>query len=185
MHNRRRERHRRCVVPECRRHALLGRAAQAAVHRLAGDITVALAPVGDAPGPLQAWGPDQSALVAAGDAKRRAAQVFRERLLHGDYGAILDTPVARLAEQAAMRRGLADELGALRLLLVRLLGAALAADDPARLAQAAAQVANAATRAARAHDALVGGQDQFVLDHLLRQLGDGSPGRRPRPPTQT
>ena len=191
---RRRERHRRCIVPDCRRHALpgravchdhrrspAGRAAQAAVHRLAGDLTAALAPAGDDPASPQPWAPGPLSPLVEADARRRATEVFRERLQHGDYAAILNTPVARLAEHAAMRCGLADEIGALRLLLVRLLGAALAADDPARLARAAAQVANAATRAARAHDALAGDPAPVVLDLPPRRLGDGSPARRQPP----
>ena len=83
----------------------------------------------------------------------------------------MDVPLARAVAQAADRQGLAAELGALRVLLARLLTEALNADDPTRLATAASQLANAAARVARPHHALVPPPDP-LQDALMQALTD-------------
>jgi hypothetical protein len=90
----------------------------------------------------------------AGDEEReRNREEFRRRLAHGDYRRLLDDDLQAVIAQAAAERGLAGEIGALRVVLARLL---LEEDDLTKLVAGVARLASAATQAARAQRAIAG-----------------------------
>lgn len=101
---------------------------------------------------------------------------FRERLKHGEYAALLDEKMSRVIAQAASamtEQGLADEIGALRVVLVRLLEEE---DDVSKLAASVARVASVAVQAARAQRAINGDAAQGLtsaLTQILVELDEG------------
>ena len=84
---------------------------------------------------------------------RWAMAEFRRRLEAGDYRGLYDRRLSEVIAQAAAERSLADEIGALRYVLARLLAEE---EDPAKLAASVARVAGVAVQAARAQRAVTG-----------------------------
>lgn len=99
--------------------------------------------------------------------RARRAQRFRERLEAGNYRALFDDYLARVIAQAAAERGVLEEIGALRLVLARLL---VEEDDLTKLAANVARVASVAVQAARAQRAIAGEVAQSLTEALTRIL---------------
>lgn len=98
------------------------------------------------------------------------AEEFRRRLAGGDYRALYGEALEAVLAQAAAGRDLADEIGALRVALARLL---VEERDPTRLATAVARVAGVAVQAARTRRALGaegGAADGAALTAMLSDL---------------
>lgn len=90
----------------------------------------------------------------AEDEERQQPQdMFRRRLATGEYRRLLDEELQAVIAQAAAERGLADEIGALRVVLARLL---LEEDDLTKLVAGVARLVSATTQAARAQRAIAG-----------------------------
>lgn len=101
---------------------------------------------------------------------------FRERLEQGEYTALFDDHLSKVLHQAATavsERGLIDEIGALRLVLARLL---MEEDDLTKLASNVTRVASVAVQAARAQRAISGDVAQGLtsaLTQILTELDEG------------
>ncbi len=93
------------------------------------------------------------ALGAGDEERQRSRDAFRSRLASGDYQRLLDDDLHAVIAQAAAERGLAGEIGALRVVLARLL---LEEDDLTKLVAGAARLVSATTQAARAQRAIAG-----------------------------
>ncbi len=107
------------------------------------------------------------ASTAARRERERRAKRFRERLEEGNYRALFDASLARVIAEAAAERGLVEEIGALRLVLARLL---VEEDDLSKLAANVARVASVAVQAARAQRAMSGEVAQGLTEALTRIL---------------
>lgn len=101
---------------------------------------------------------------------------FRERLKQGEYAALFDDHLSKVMGQAATavaERGLVDEIGALRLVLARLL---MEEDDLSKLAANVTRVASVAVQAACAQRAISGDVAQGLtsaLTQILTELDEG------------
>jgi hypothetical protein len=102
-------------------------------------------------------GPSRSALAA-----------FRERLAAGDYDAVLGPGLRGALRGAAADASLEAEIGALRLVLARLLQEE---GDPSRLASGVARVAGVSVQAARLRQSADADVDE-VRATLLKVLAD-------------
>ncbi len=104
-----------------------------------------------------------------------AAERFRRRLERGDYRALLDEGVREVMAQGAAERGIAEEMGAIRFAMMRLLAEE---EDPVRLSLGVSRLANASARLARVGREFE--QDEGLLteaiSQILREL-DGEDGR--------
>jgi hypothetical protein len=96
---------------------------------------------------------DELGEAARGEPEDAAAREFRRRLATGEYRALFGAALTEAIEQAAAERGLADEIGILRVVLARLL---VEERDPAQLAVSVSKVAAVAIQAARAQRAING-----------------------------
>ena len=120
--------------------------------------------------------------------RRRVASDFGRRLARGDYGGLFDGRLREVMAQAAAERGLAEEIGALRVVLARLL--ATEGEDPRRVAHAVARVAGTTVRAVGAQRALEGEAGDGLAAALMQTLAEldaergggeaGQGGRRTR-----
>ena len=100
------------------------------------------------------------------------AELFRERVRAGDYRALLEPALWGVIATASADRGLANEIGSLRVVLARLLAEE---GDPGRLAQNAARVAAVLVQATRAQHALSGDMADGLAEaftHILAEFGD-------------
>jgi len=91
-----------------------------------------------------------------------AADAFRRALATGDLAALSGTPINRLIQEAAAdvgRRGVVDELGALRIVLTRLVNEQ---DDLDRLTANVTRVASVALHAARTQRLIGEGATELV-----------------------
>ena len=117
----------------------------------------------------------ESALEDRGPPQRdpdELAERFRERLRGGDYRALLEPALWEAIASAGAERGLANEIGALRVVLARLLAEE---SDPGRLAQNAARVTAVLVQATRAQHALTGEMADGLAEavtHILAEFGD-------------
>lgn len=80
---------------------------------------------------------------------------FQRRLASGDYRTLFGEALSVAIQRAAEERGLADEIGILRVVLARLL---VEERDPAQLAASVSRVAGVAIQAARAQRTIDGEQ---------------------------
>ncbi len=99
--------------------------------------------------------------------RARRARRFRERLEGGNYRALFDDYLATVIAQAAAEQGVREEIGALRLVLARLL---VEEEDLSKLAANVARVASVAVQAARAQRAITGEVAQTLTEALTRIL---------------
>lgn len=106
---------------------------------------------------------------AGAPTERPAVEEFRRRLADRDYRGLYGAALAAVLDQAAAERGLADEIGALRVTLARLL---VEEQDPTRLATAVARVAGVAVQAARAQRTLAGEQAEGLTAALAQVLAE-------------
>lgn len=126
--------------------------------------------------------------AVAGD---RDDSAFQHALQSGDFAALHATPINRLIQEAAAdigRRGVVDELGALRIVLTRLVNEQ---DDLDRLTANVTRVASVALHAARTQrligesaSELIGGALGLIIDEIQRDhdrhgaIDPGDPGER-------
>jgi hypothetical protein len=93
------------------------------------------------------------------------AEGFRRRLERGDYRALLDERLREVMAQAAEQRGLAEEVGALRFAMARLLAEE---EDPGALALGISRLATASARLARTQREL--NQEPELLTDAISQI---------------
>ncbi len=147
---------RQCAVPGCgrlvrrgravcREHARTpeGQAISRAVRRLAQDLAVASGPWGNA-GEVSVW---------------------EERLALGRYRALLEARLREVLAEAGAARDLGEELGALRLVLLRVL---LEEEDVDKLARNVSRVASAAARVRRVQEMVGEGPDGELVRFVER-----------------
>ena len=104
---------------------------------------------------------------AAGRLGKAAA--FRERLEAGDYRELFGGRLGEVMAQAAEEAGVADELGALRIVLARLMEEE---DDLVVLAGLVARVASVSIQAARLQRAISGQLAESLTDAVTTILAD-------------
>ena len=101
---------------------------------------------------------------------------FRERLERGEYAALFDDDMRKViteAAQAMSEHGLTEEIGALRVVLSRLVNEE---QDLSKLASNVTRVASVAVQAARAQRAISGDVAQGLtsaLTQILTELDEG------------
>lgn len=101
---------------------------------------------------------------------------FQERLEARSYTALYDDPIANVMHQAATmvaEQGLLDELGALRIVLARLV---MEEQDLSRLAANVTRVAHVAVQAARAQRVISGAAAEGLTNALTQVLIEVNPG---------
>ena len=146
----------RALCPDHERGAY-GREVEAAVGRLARRVEAAFA--------------ERAGAAEQGEGGRgRVAVDFGMRLERGDYGRLFDGRLREVMAQAAAERGLAEEIGALRVVLARLL--TTEGEDPLRVAHAVARVAGTTVRAVGAQRALEGEAGDELTRELMRTLAE-------------
>jgi hypothetical protein len=101
--------------------------------------------------------------------ENEGAAEFRRRLDDGDYGRLFDAKLKEVIGQAAAERGLADEIGALRVVLARLL---LEEEDLSRLVSGVARLASVTVQATRAQRAIVGDQADGLTEAIAQILAE-------------
>ena len=104
-----------------------------------------------------------------------SAAAFRARLESGDYRALLGRRLGEVMAEAAGEAGVADELGALRIVMARLL---TEEDDLMVLAPLIARIASVSIQAARAQRAISGQLADSLTEALTAVLTnlEGSEG---------
>lgn len=139
---------RRCAAAGCGRFVPAGES-RCGRHRAAGAADAMATMTRSATGDED----EAAATEDAGEERRRAAAAFARRLAQGDYRALFDPRLSEVLAQAAAERSLADEIGALRFVLARLLAEE---QDLTKLATHVASVTRASIQAARAQRAISG-----------------------------
>jgi hypothetical protein len=107
--------------------------------------------------------------------RRKAAAAFRARLESGDYRELFGGRLGEVMAQAGEEAGVADELGALRVVMARLMEEE---DDLVVLAGLVARVASVSIQAARIQRAINGQLAESLTDAVTTILADldGSEG---------
>jgi hypothetical protein len=108
-------------------------------------------------------------MEAGEEAPAAAVAEFRRRLDEGDYRRLFDEKLKEVIAQAAVERGLADEIGALRVVLARLL---LEEDDLSKLVTGVARLASVTVQAARAQRAIVGEAADGLTEAIAQILAE-------------
>ena len=98
---------------------------------------------------MRAMGGPSAGSGQAEEEQRRAEALFRRRLEGGEYQGLIDERLRQILEQAADEKGLRDELGALRVVLMRLL---VEEQDLDKLARNVSRVATATARIRRVQE---------------------------------
>ena len=100
---------------------------------------------------------------------------FRARLESGDYRELLGARLGEVMAQAAAEAGVTEELGALRIVMARLL---TEEEDPVVLAPLIARIASVSIQAARAQRAISGQLAESLTEALTTILAEleGSDG---------
>jgi len=145
-----------CQDPRCNRFVRAGDEF-CARHRAEGDISI----VETSMSSLETSGP----VAAPG-----ASPGFQERLEARSYRALYDDPIANVMHQAAAmvaEQGLLDEIGALRIVLARLV---MEEQDLSRLATNVTRVAHVAVQAARAQRVISGAAADGLTNALTQIL---------------
>lgn len=94
---------------------------------------------------------------------------FRRRLDEGDYRRLFDEKLKAVIAQAAVERGLADEIGALRVVLARLL---LEETDLSKLVAGVSRLASVTVQAARAQRAIAGEMADGLTEAIAQILAE-------------
>ncbi len=97
----------------------------------------------------------------------RAAELFQQRLERGSYRDLFDQRIAGVIARAGSEGSLNDEIGALRLVLARVLAEE---EDPARLATSIPRIVDAVVRAVRAQRTLSGTMAEDLTEALTQML---------------
>jgi hypothetical protein len=95
--------------------------------------------------------------------------LFHERLARGDYRSLLDPELWEVIATAGAERGLTNEIGVLRMVLMRLI---LEERDPSRLAQNTARIAGVLVQAERAQRALSGEMADGLAEAVTQILAE-------------
>ena len=98
-----------------------------------------------------------------------SSAAFRARLESGDYRALLGRRLGEVMAEAAGEAGVGDELGALRIVMARLL---TEEDDLEVLAPLVARIASVSIQAARAQRAISGQLAESLTEALTTILTD-------------
>ncbi len=113
---------------------------------------------------------DQAGEPESADERRdRAAEAFQQRLERGTYRDLFDQRIAGVIARAGSEGSLNDEIGALRLVLARVLAEE---EDPARLATSIPRIVDAVVRAVRAQWTLSGTMAEDLTEALTQVLID-------------
>ncbi len=104
---------------------------------------------------------------SAGERRDRAAELFQQRLERGSYRDLFDQRIAGVIARAGSEGSLNDEIGALRLVLARVLAEE---EDPARLATSIPRIVDAVVRAVRAQRTLSGSMAEDLTEALTQML---------------
>jgi hypothetical protein len=104
---------------------------------------------------------------STGERRDRAAEVFQQRLERGSYRDLFDQRIASVIERAGSEGSLNDEIGALRLVLARVLAEE---EDPVRLATSIPRIVDAVVRAVRAQRTLSGTMAEDLTEALTQML---------------
>ena len=130
--------------------------------------------------PSRARRPDRSPVAAAAEGqddgaerRRRLVAEFRRRLEAGEFGELLDANLAGVMTQATIGNDLAQEIGALRVAIARVIAQLADEEDPTKLAGSLARLTTASVQAHRARHALGGSEaDEFTqaLNHVLMEI---------------
>src|ERR687894_75589 len=113
-------------------------------------------------------GSPSARLLDSSAGRRRAAKAaFRARLEEGDYRELFGGRLGEVMAQAAEEAGVADELGALRIVLARLMEEE---DDLVVLAGLVARVAPVSIQAARLQRAITGQLAESLTDSVTTIL---------------
>ncbi|CAN5606645.1 hypothetical protein BH09CHL1_BH09CHL1_02260 [soil metagenome] len=113
------------------------------------------------------WDGDGSVGRAPPIDERDPAALFQERLAQGNYRSLLDPEVWDAIDSAGAERGLSNEIGLLRVVLVRLLSEE---PDASRLAQGVARVTGVLVQAARAQRAISGESAEGLAEAVTQIL---------------
>ena len=95
-----------------------------------------------------------------------ALRAFRERLARGEYRGLFEPPLGEVLSQAAAEQGLADEVGAVRVALARLL---TEEEDASKLAVGVARLVGVAIQAVKTRRA-IGEGTEGTSDELTAAL---------------
>jgi hypothetical protein len=144
---------RRCVVAGCEWAVAPGRAVCAGHARTREGRRATAAVQGMVEVAMRAVGQTDRRADRQNDEERRVAlaEGFRRRVEAGEYRELLDGRLRRVMEQGAARDGLAEEMGAARFVLMRLLAEE---EDLGKLALGVSRIITAAARVARARKAI-------------------------------
>ena len=108
-------------------------------------------------------------LDSLAERRQAAAAEFRARLEAGDYRDLFEGRLAEVMAQAAEESGVGDELGALRIVMARLLAEE---DDLLVLASSIPRVASVSIQAARAQRAISGQLAESLTDAITTILAN-------------
>jgi hypothetical protein len=98
-----------------------------------------------------------------------AVAEFRRRLESGDYRQLFDDKLKDVIAQAAAERGLTDEIGALRVVLARLL---LEEEDLSRLVNGVSRLTSVTVQASRAQRAIAGEMADGLTEAIAQILAE-------------
>jgi hypothetical protein len=125
--------------------------------------------------PSHLGAPSARLLDSSASDRRAAKAAFRARLEAGDYRELFGGRLGEVMAQAAEEAGVADELGALRIVLARLMEEE---DDLVVLAGLVARVASVSIQAARLQRAISGQLAESLTDAVTTILADLEGGDR-------
>ncbi|MBA2518832.1 MAG: hypothetical protein H0V24_04145 [Chloroflexia bacterium] len=133
-----------------------GRELEAAIGRMARQVEQAFATA-----------PEQGiAATAAPDRRDEVVVAFERRVARGEYGELFDARLRAVMAQAAAERGIAEEIGTVRVVLARLMTDP--GIDPLHLAHGVARVAGTTVRAMRMQrDLEAGAAAEFQHNYAL------------------
>lgn len=101
------------------------------------------------------------------DDAREASEAFAARLASGRYRELFERQVAAVLAEAGQDVSLADEIGALRLAMAKVLAEE---DDPARLAASISRIVDAVVRAVKAQRTLSGAMAEGLTEAMTAIL---------------
>src|SRR5690606_18058477 len=96
-----------------------------------------------------------------------ASEAFAARLASGRYRELFERQVAAVLAEAGQDVSLADEIGALRLAMAKVLAEE---DDPARLAASISRIVDAVVRAVKAQRTLSGAMAEGLTEAMTAIL---------------
>lgn len=136
---------RHCLVEGCERRAMTGRMVCKDHEGTAIDVETSR-------GIVKLEREVRALMMAESNEERLTAAIrFRQRVQRGDFAALFAGKFRELIQQAGLEEGLTNEIGALRLAVVRLI---MEEEDPTKMATALSKVTNATVNAMKAQEVL-------------------------------